>query len=139
MKWQLQREDHNRQDKAKKPDYTEAFADAEDAGNSCGSRNPVRDATSGTLAKKFRADLKIQAATFVEDQLRGALLHVAGYQFRFRMSPSQFANANNLPQQNARRVFRKITEEAERRLAMTKNSVLKAGFDVVILERTFEG
>ncbi len=43
MKWQFQKEDHNRKDKAKKPDYSESFADAHDSGGSHGLRITLAD------------------------------------------------------------------------------------------------
>jgi hypothetical protein len=129
MKWQLQREDHNRQDKAKKPNYKDALTEPLSAGGSDGVRIRLADIIQGTVRQKVISQWRIEIATFIERYLRGTLHEVGGYRFSFGMSAHKFAIANDIPVHKAAQIFPTIVADAEDRLAMTKNSALKAEFE----------
>ena len=138
MKRQYQHEDHNRQDKAKKATYKDAFADSYDPGGSHGLTIRMADCFNSAGVRKYRTQLRLEAVAFIERSLRATMLQVEGFQFRLHMSVSQFATANKLSPAEAPAVYQRILEEAHKQLMMTKNSALKADFEVAVLDSSPE-
>lgn len=130
MKWPLQREDHNRQDKAKKADYRETFSESLGPGGSQDFQIRLEDVVRGTVQKKVMAQWRIEIAAFVERKLRSGSFEFSGYRFRFGMSAQKFALTNNIPPNKALPMYRKISRDAENRLRMTKSSALRAQFEL---------
>ncbi len=135
MDWKFQREDHNRQDKTQKAHYRESFSEPHPNGGSYELRIRSFDIFNGSLGKKYAAQVKIEAANFIERHLRSTLVRIGKYEFRFRMSATEFAAVNKLPSANAVRIFNEVRAEALQRLAMTKNSAIRAEFSLAILQR----
>jgi hypothetical protein len=85
MKWQFQREDHNRKEKAKKPDYKEALGGPFDPGGTHGNRIVLADVMNfGNAFRKIMNENKQTAWQVFKMRLRSQALKVDGYTFSFK-------------------------------------------------------
>jgi hypothetical protein len=121
MKWQFQHEDHNRQEKAKKPDYQQAFAAPFEPGGTRGNRIVLADMMNfGTVLRKTMAQDKQTAWHVFESKLRSQLLKVDGYSFSFKHDITKFAASNGLSAADAQRLLPKLQKTAEEFLRVTR-------------------
>src|SRR5258705_7787060 len=118
--------------KASQPDYRERFTregDKFDTGGSKPQHLTLADAARGDFRKILVED-RMRAITFYRDKLRGSLLKVGKWNFRFKFDATQFAKENDLSLDQAKTLLPQIRTQAQQRLAMSLKRALEARLEV---------
>jgi hypothetical protein len=113
-----------------KPDYRDRFVDEGDnfdRGGSHGNRIMLVDAARFRPAiVKIARDDKARAIKFYEGKIRGSMLKIDQWKFRFNMTPHQFAKENGISMQQSEAVLPDLKRSVEERLRITLGRAQKA-------------
>jgi len=116
--------------KALQPDYRDRIAEEGDhfeRGGSDGNQITLRDTLSGGRAfLKIWRNNKATAVDVYIQKIRGLLVKVGQWKFKFRISLAEFARENGLSTQDAARLLPSVKQEATERLAMTSKRAREA-------------
>jgi hypothetical protein len=127
MKWQFQAEAHNRQNKAKKPDYRGEMIER--------SRSEGPTAMQRVLASSYP---KIEAKRDWVRKIRRFRFFLNGMQYRIGWSIDHFAKINGLPpaEKTTKAVFDTIRESAADDMQLIEPAIMKG---TAIPRRLFGG
>ncbi len=117
--------------KATQPDYRDRLRDEGDNFDRDGSSETITLAEAWTR-EGFRKDIcyeKTRALEFYASKLRGSLVRVGKWKFRFRFKPAEFAKENDISVQESVECLGNVQAEAQERLDMTLRSARRSTFD----------